>query len=125
MVRDLLHEFFIRKIERYYSLQIRFFSSKLNLLLDITELTLLQNKALFSSFCMVGRNLFDSSVLVETFSLTAEASKLIWLQSKSLICREKNTENKFKSFNYGFKIFSLENVKANFNFAIHQSKTLS
>ena len=93
------------------------------MLLDITELTLLQNKALFSSFCMVGRNPFDSSVLVETFSITAEASKLLWLQSKSLIWREKNTENKLKSFNYGFKIFSLVNVKANFNFAIHQSKT--
>ena len=93
------------------------------MLLDITELTLLQNKALFSSFCMVGRNPFDSSVLVETFSITAETSKLLWLQSKSLICREKNTENKLKSFNYGFKIFSLVNVKANFNFAIHQSKT--
>ena len=44
-----------------------FFSLKLNLLLDITELTLLQNKALFSSFCMVGRNPFDSSASFETF----------------------------------------------------------
>ena len=46
------------------------------------------------------------------------------MQSKSLICSGKKvTENKLKSFDYGFKIFSPVNVKANFNFAIHQSKT--
>ena len=45
---------------------INFRSLKLNLLLDIIELTLLQNKAL-SSYCMVGRNPFDSSVSLETF----------------------------------------------------------
>ena len=44
-----------------------FFSLKLDLLLDIIELTLLQNKALFSSFCMIGRNPFNSSVSFETF----------------------------------------------------------
>ena len=51
--------------------------------------------------------------------------KLFWLQNKSLICRgEKVTENKLKSFDYGFKIFIPVNVKANFSFAIHQSKTV-
>ena len=51
--------------------------------------------------------------------------KLLRLQSKSLICREKKSvsENKLKSFDYGFKVFSPVNVKANFNFAVYQSKT--
>ena len=105
-----------------------FFYLKLNLLLDITELTLLQNKALFSSFCIAGRSPFDSSVSFETFIRYwrgMQFFKLLRLQSKSLICREKKSvsENKLKSFDYGFKIFSSVNVKANFNFAIHQSKT--
>ena len=98
------------------------------MLLDITELTLLQNKALFSSFCIAGRSPFDSSVSFETFIRYwrgMQFFKLLRLQSKSLICREKKSvsENKLKSFDYGFKIFSPVNVKANFNFAIHQSKT--
>ena len=96
--------------------------------LDIIELTLLQNKALFSSFCMAGRNPFDSSVSFETFFRYCRCIKffkLFWLQNKSLICRGKKvTENKLKSFDYGFKIFIPVNVKANFSFAIHQSKTV-
>ena len=36
---------------------------------------------------------------------------------------KKVTQSKLKSFDYGFKIFSPVNVKANFNVAINQSKT--
>ena len=54
-------------------LQIVFFF-ELSLLLDIIELTPLQNKGFFSSFCMVGRNHFDSSLWFQTFSGIAEAS---------------------------------------------------
>ena len=96
--------------------------------LDIIEVTLLQNKALFSSFCMVGRNSFDSSVSFETFFRYCRCIQffnLLRFQSKSLICSGKKvTENKLKSFDYGFKIFIPLNVKANFSFAIHQSKTV-
>ena len=52
-------------IERYYYLEI-VFSLKLNLLLGIIELMPLKNKALFSPFCMVGKNPSDSSVSFET-----------------------------------------------------------
>ena len=100
-----------------------FFSLKLNLL--IIELTLLQNKALFSSFCTVGRNPFDSSVSFETFFRYCRGIhflNLFRLQSKSLICREKKSlKTNLNPRDYGFKIFSLVNVKA--NFSILQSKT--
>ena len=93
------------------------------MLLDNIELTLLQNKEL-----MVWLNPFDSSVSFETFfryCRCIQFFKLFRLQSKSLIYREKKvTENKLKSFDYGFKIFIPVNVKANFSFAIHQSKTV-
>ena len=96
--------------------------------LDIIELTLLQNKALFSSFCMVGRNPFDSSVSFETFFRhyrCIQFFKLFRLQSKSSICSgNKVTENKLKSFDYGFKILIPVNIKANFSFAIHQNKAV-
>ena len=93
------------------------------MLLDIIELTLLQNKEL-----MVWLNSFDFSVSFETFfryCRCIQFLKLFQLQSKSWICREKKvTENKLKYFDYGFKIFIPVNVKANFSFAIHQSKTV-
>ena len=82
----------------------------------------------FFIFCVAGRNPFDSSVSFETFFRYCRCIKffkLFWLQNKSLICRGKKvTENKLKSFDYGFKIFIPVNVKANFSFAIHQSKTV-
>ena len=58
--------FFFEKLKDIINFRL-FFSLKLNLLLDITELTLLQNKALFSSFCMVVSNPFNSSASFETF----------------------------------------------------------
>ena len=69
------------------------FSLKLNLLPDISELTLLQN-VLFSSFCIVERNAFDSSVSFQTFFRYyrgIQIFKLFRLQSKSLICGEKKS----------------------------------
>ena len=38
---------------------------------------------------------------------------------------KKSLKNKLKSFDYGFKVFIPVNVKANFSFAIHQSKTFA
>ena len=98
------------------------------MLLDIIELTLLQNKALFSSFCIVGRNPFDSSVSFETFFRYCRGIQFLLRHPSYFGCkakfnlqRKKVTENKLKSFDYGFKC--PVNVKANVNFAIHQSKT--
>ena len=64
------------------------------MLLDIIELTPLQNKGFFSSFCMVGRNHFDSSVWFQTFFRHCRGIqffKLFRSQGKSLICRGKNS----------------------------------
>ena len=97
------------------------------MLLGIIVLTLLKNKALFSSLCIVGNNPSDSSVLFETFfSGIAEASNFsIYFGSKAKVSSagKKVTANKLKSSDYGYNILSPVNVKANLNFAIHESKT--
>ena len=36
---------------------------------------------------------------------------------------KKVAENKLKSYDYGFNLLNPVNVKTNFNFAIHESKT--
>ena len=36
---------------------------------------------------------------------------------------KKVAENKLKSYDYGFNLLNPANVKTNFNFAIHESKT--
>ena len=88
-------------------------------------MTLLQNKAPVSSFCMVGRNPFYSSVSFRIFfryCRSIQFLKLFRLQSKSLICRGK----KSLKINLNPLITDLRcpvNFNANFNFAIHQSKT--
>ena len=51
--------------------------------------------------------------------------KVISVAKQKLNLQEKKvTENKLKYFDYGFKIFIPVNVKANFSFTIHQSKTV-
>ena len=75
---------------------------------------------------MVERNPFDSSVSFETFSGIAEASNFstyFGCKAKVQAAWKKVSENKLKSFDYGFKLFSPVNVKESFNFAIHQSKS--
>ena len=94
------------------------------MLLGVIELTLLKNKALSPSFCMVGNIPSNFSVSFETFFFRhcrgIQFFDLLKWQSKSLIWRKKVTE---KNSDYVFNILSPVNVKANFNFAIHQSKS--
>ena len=101
------------------------FSLKLNLLLDIIELTLLQNKAPFHLFVWLDITLSILLFRSKLFSDIAERSNFLSYfrcKAKFNLQGKKVTENKLKSFDYGFKILIPVYVKANFSFTIHQSK---
>ena len=69
------------------------------------------------SILLFRSKLFSGIAKASIFKVISVAKQRFNLQG------EKATENKLKSFDYGFKIFIPINVKATFSFAIHQSKT--
>ena len=78
----------------------------------------IEKKALFSSFCMVGNNPSDSdSSGIPIFWVISVAKQKFNLQGK------KVTENKLKLSDYKFNILTPVNVKTNFTFAVHKSKS--
>ena len=97
------------------------------MLLGIIELTLLKTKHFLHLFLwleiFLPTFLFRSKLFFFRHCRGIQFFNLIRWQSKSLIWRKKVTEKNFKSSDYVFNILSPVNVKANFNFAIHQSKS--
>ena len=67
--------------------------------MGIIELTLLESKALFSSFCMIGNNSSNSSVSFEFFFRHCRGIHFFNLQGKRF------TENKLKSSDHEFNMF--------------------
>ena len=92
------------------------------------ELALFKSKVLFFTFLYHWKQPLRFFCFIRNFnSDDAEASKFLTYfgnNAKVLSAKNKNIWKTLKSSEYEFNMFSLVNVKVNFNFGIHQTKCL-